>query len=362
MDDHRPVQAADPDKKLTQAPFSTRDGVTTGELLIEPSPPFRSSRVVLDDGRAVGLTEPSENSVVHHRHAGPDRRPGGRWSLSVPSFLRSSWGGVGAWLGAMTVVGLASMMFSPTLADLARDPGASTAESSDGWAPGIGIGGDAGARSDHERGSRARTTGELSYETTAPGPASSVADRSSGPSGGLDLDLGHRSGDRVVDTAPTIAGPGTPSVGATPGAPTVDSTAPAGGVVTEPMMSTSSTTSANSFPNSELVTTAPATVADAGADGEQTDGGPLGSVPPGSTSVPEHVTLPPHATVPPSGSPTTAPSSPSVTVTPPTTRKPVPADTRPSPGRGQGRGRSADPGPGAGGSNGSNGRAVGRPQ
>lgn len=366
MGDHRPIQTAEPDN--------------------EAIPPFRSNRVVLDDGRAVGLTEPVDAPETRSGPAGRDHPTNGRWMPAVPELLRS-WTGVGVWLGAMTVVGLAAMMFSPSLSDPGGSPTAE-ADRAGEEAFGIGVGVGAGTELDNQRASRARTTGELTDDAVNGDPAARASGRSSGPSGGLDLDLGHRSNeDSIPATGPAPASPVTTSGAGVPIASTNEPTESTERLVagnddtsTGSVVSTTSTTRANSFPGSEpAITAPPATVeveTDDGGDGDSEGDPPgSGSVPPGSTSVPEPGTLPPPVTLPPSvtlppavpptiGRPTTPPQPP-VTVEPPTTRKSVPADTRPSPGNGQnrGRGRGADSSvgpPRPNGANGSNGRAVGR--
>ncbi|MDH3303423.1 MAG: hypothetical protein OES24_23210 [Acidimicrobiia bacterium] len=296
------------------------------------------------------------------------------WTPQVPFFLRSVWGGVGAWLGAVTVVGLAAFVFNLTLADVARESRSSDPALNDEGALGIDVGGGIGASSGEQRASRARTTGELTDGASSAFPATGESGRSSGPAEGLDLDLGYRSGgDPAAGTSPATTSGASDPVDSTadPIEPTNVAPAEIGGTM-DAGSSTTATTAAISFPGHELsTTTAPPTIAEA-----EVDVGWLGSVPLGSTSVPEPGTLPapvtvhPSGTVPPPGPPTsrfpsTTPTRPSVSAVLPTTRRPVPADTRPSQGVGQGhgRGRNQDsPGGTAAsnGSNGSNGRAVGR--
>lgn len=357
MGDHRPVPTADSQSPSRFSSLTPGAAATTGELLIEQSPPFRSSRVVLDDGRSVGLTEPVPNTVGTRD---PDRL--GRfarlgWTPQVPLLSRSVWGGLGAWLGAVTVVGLAAFVFNLTLADVARESRSSDPALNDEGALGRDVGGGNGASSGEQRASRARTTGELTDKAPS-ASATGGSGRSSGPSEGLDLDLGYRSGgdpaagtspaaspvpvDPADSTAdpiePTTAVPAEPTI-AVPAEPTNVAPAEIGGTM-DAGSSTTATTAAISFPGHELsTTTAPPVTAEAEVD--------LGS--------------------PTSRFPAANPNRPSVSAVPSTTRRPVPADTRPSQGAGQGlgRGRNQDSPGGAAasnGSNGSNGRAVGRPR
>ncbi|MDH4280975.1 MAG: hypothetical protein OEW83_23150, partial [Acidimicrobiia bacterium] len=258
---------------------------------------------------------------------------------------------------------------------------------------GIGVDGGAGAQLDEQRGSRARTTGELTEESGPGGPVTNASGRSSGPSNGSskspsagpDLDLGHRAGkDPFGSTAPA---PAAPPDGAG-GTAVTDSTADRdsrtsstsrvvandAAMADEVPAPTTSTSPSISSHGSEPPTNASAVTVDSGAEQEDTVAGGPGSLPSGSTSLPEpaappsQVTLPPSVTPPPvvtppksppstNGPPVTTPARPPVAATPPTTRKPVPADTRPSPGggRNRARGRSGDTS-----SNSSNGRAGGR--
>ncbi len=386
MDVFRPVPPAESAHQPTasdraaEEPSIAVEAAITGEWADEQSPPFRSNRVILDGGRAVGLTEPSPRS---EQPCGPvwrdesDRR---QWTPLLPAVLRSSGSGVGVWLGALTVVGLAAMVLGPILFDLADGP--RNPDSVDGEQPVVP--GLIGEDAEGHQASRARTTGEMTEQSSA---GAAVSGRSVGPADGadLDLDLGHRSpdpqspiarsGDDSIES-PATAGEASdgavdPAAQSDPGDPSTTSTI-------DPSSSVGGVTGS---------TTVPVT---SGGDPAQN---PPSSIPFGSTSVPEPGTLPPPVTAPPTPSappsvpspPTTRPSTtpprppttaerpvrPSVPSTrpsvPPTpsTRRPVPADTRPTPsdtrpgsdvGRGRDRAASVSGTP----PNRGNGRAVGQ--
>ncbi len=188
MGDHGPAPTADNDPEAA---------ITTGEFVptADSVPPFRSSRLILDDGRAVGLSEPVGPQPLHYRRP-PSRRSGRRWAVPVPVPLQSSWGIVGAKLGAITVAVVAVVVFGQALADLAGE--SATPDSGPPDETSIGVDGTAdGLRDDvdHDRRSRARTTGEMAYDDGQPepaGPTTAGSGRSPRRPPPADLNAGYR--------------------------------------------------------------------------------------------------------------------------------------------------------------------------
>ncbi len=275
--------------------FDHQPAVENSRLCAEPSPPFRS--------RAVPM----------------------------PFLLQRSWIGVGVWLGAMTVVGLAAIVFGATAADFATGPGPAGAGETDETSIGSSSAGGSGTLVDGHRASRSRTAGGSTDDAAPAGADRGETERTVGPSYGRDLD-------RDLD-------------------------------LRSPAASTASTGSVDGVPATSTVGSGLATGREAASVDESSEPGPESAT--STTAVPPVVIRPPIDEAPTSrpgtvgpasgtpGTPTvpttsaaprrpTTPIGPPVGVEPPTTRKPAPGDTRPSIGGGRARNAPSFAGSGSG--------------
>ncbi len=265
---------------------------------------------------------PASNAVLTDN---PPASPLDGQPVEVSGILHRSGRRFGVRLAAVAacaVVVIAAGQFLATLDD--PDETSDRSENSQGFEIS-----DGGLRDefDGERGSRARTTGEMADEGGSLTDGQAVMPgRSGGPTATADLNASHRSEDQVIagsdgtDDGRSGGSPGSPNAPVTTEGTTT--TAPAPAALEE---------SSTSVP----ALTVDVDTGDSGPDADDSDE-PVDVSAAESTSTtvgsgsPSSPTLPPAADRP----SVTQPPPPS---DPPTTRRPVPADTRPTPGSGRGR-------------------------